>query len=74
MIKIFYHVEDSKAATELEWLKGQKIYPATQKSYIFSRDEVVEVLRIGVIVDDSAALAIKLRHPGLDSQAQWGKR
>lgn len=74
MIKIFYHVEDSKAADELEWLKGQKIYPATRKSYVFSKDDVVEVVQIGVIVDDSAALAIKLRHPSLDSQAQWGKR
>lgn len=71
MITIVYHVEVDMQATELEWLRSQKIFPAYEQQYDWNLNK--SVIKIGVIVSSEQALAVKLRHK-LDKQEDYRQR
>jgi len=64
MIKIIYTVASEKKDSEIKWLRMQGIYPATQDDLHWPLDQKDPkfITRFGVITDNDAALAIKLRH------------
>ena len=69
MLKMMYSVPVEKKQAELQWLKDQKIYASTEDfTDWFSQDgntytiDPTHKTRFGMIVDNDAALAIKLRH------------
>lgn len=62
MRALTYIVLDSKLAEELEWLKDNYIFPATEY-YWNPEDWDNKYTQIGVIVDQECELTIKLRVP-----------
>jgi hypothetical protein len=71
MITIIYHTSIEEAPNELEWLRGQKIYPAHEEIYDWKSDS--RVVRFGFITSPEQALAVKLRHK-LDLQKNYKQR
>jgi len=80
MLKMMYSVLSEKKQAELQWLKDQKIYASCEdftdwmsedgKTFTF---ESTEKTRFGMIVDNDAALAIKLRHSKV-TQTEYRKK
>lgn len=65
MLKMFYTVPVAKKENEIRWLKAQGIYPACFDDIEWPKDfkeEIKHVTKFGIIVNNDAALAIKLRH------------
>jgi hypothetical protein len=60
MRALTYIVSDDKLAAELEWLRDNFIFPATEKYWNFDQMDK-QFTRIGVIVDSEAEMTIKLR-------------
>lgn len=61
MLKIVYTVNEDQLEKEKEWLKNQKVYPSFRDNWTLSpTGNLVKRVDIGAIVDESAALAIKL--------------
>jgi hypothetical protein len=75
MIKIIYTVKFEKKQSEISWLKMQGICPATEDELYWPYNEPEPTYRtkIGIIVDNDAALAIKLRH-NLDLQLDYRQK
>lgn len=71
MIKLVYHTTMEQEASELEWLREQKIFPAHQEGFDWKTGKAI--IQFGVIVSPEQALAIKLRHK-LDTQADYRQR
>jgi len=71
MITIVYYIEPAEKDAEVEWLREQKIFPAIADHWDFARGSAL--VKIGVIVNPEAALAIKLRHK-LQLQADYRQR
>jgi hypothetical protein len=69
MFKIAYNVSLEESQAELEWLKGQKIYPSYGDTYDWSHGGE-RVIEFCMIVTEDAVTAIKLRHP-LKIQEQY---
>lgn len=71
MIKLMYLINPEDAISEKTWLNSMQVYPAMQNysDWIVNKMYV----RVGVIVSDDTALAIKLRHP-LQFQADYRQR
>ena len=71
MIKLMYLINPEDAISEKSWLNSMQVYPAMQNysDWIVNKMYV----RVGVIVSDDTALAIKLRHP-LQFQADYRQR
>ena len=63
MLKIIYTVSAEDLDSELVWLKTQKVFPSTRETWKINavNNQYVRIFQIGAIVDESAALAIKLR-------------
>ena len=60
MITIIYLVETDKVDSEKEWLHAQKIVPAVEIRYHWSKNR--DIAYFGMIVNNNEALIIKLRH------------
>ena len=71
MITIIYTLPIAQKADELDWLRGQKIFPSSQDCWDWDRDAAI--VKFGMIVSPEAALAVKLRHK-LDIQQPYKKR
>lgn len=59
MIKILYYINCNEKDTEVEWLREQKIYPSVLKTINWRNGQ--DVVALGAIVSEEAAIAIKLR-------------
>jgi hypothetical protein len=70
MITLIYHTLPEKKQEELDWLHGQKIFPAVEDYYDWIKEKTFA--RFGVIVSPEQALTIKLRH-NLDQQKDYFK-
>lgn len=68
MQTIVYSIEPDSREQEIAWLKEQKIFPSVTNMWDWSKSK--PMLRVGVIVSNEAALAIKLRHR-LDIQQDY---
>jgi hypothetical protein len=66
-----YLIKTHEADSEKEWLNSMQVYPAMQ-TYINWVQDTIHV-RVGVIVSEDTALAIKLRHP-LQFQAEYRQK
>jgi hypothetical protein len=71
MITILYHIDPENKETELEWLRNQKIFPATQDYFDWSKQKTF--VRFGLIVSPEQALTVKIRHK-LDKQVAYKQR
>lgn len=71
MIKLMYLIKPEEAAVEKSWLNSMQVYPAMQSYFDWIAN--ISYVRVGVIVSDDSALAIKLRHP-LQFQADYRQR
>lgn len=60
MIVLVYLINPDSTRTELQWLKSQNVYPSIE-DYYDARDGK-HYSRLGMIVPDDTALAIKLRN------------
>lgn len=71
MITLMYRVDKEQQATELEWLREQKIFPGYEEHY----DWIVKktVIRFGVIVSPEQAMLVKLRH-NIDFQKDYKQK
>ena len=65
---MIYSVKPEDKESELEWLRGQRVYPGYSDEYDWITHK--NVIKFGVIVGKETALAIKLRHH-LDLQDDW---
>jgi hypothetical protein len=66
-----YLIKPEEAAVEKQWLNSMQVYPAMQQYFDWIQNKMYE--RVGVIVSDDTALAIKLRHP-LQFQVDYRQR
>ena len=66
-----YLIKPEEAVVEKSWLNTLQVYPAMQSYFDWIQN--VSYIRVGVIVSDDTALAIKLRHP-LQFQADYRQR
>jgi hypothetical protein len=71
MIKVIYTVDYTKKQEEIDWLKLQKIYPATEDRYDWATQKAL--VMFGVIVSPEAAMGIKLRHK-LDMHTEYRQK
>ena len=71
MITLIYHVRLGEKEDELRWLREQSIFPAVENHWDWVKEEAVA--KFGVIVNQEAALAIKLRHK-IDLQNDYRQR
>jgi hypothetical protein len=71
MIKIIYEIEHNKKEEEAEWLHEQKVFPAFSEAYDWNAKKAI--WKVGAIVTDETALAIKLRHK-LDYQQDYRQK
>lgn len=71
MIKLMYLIKTADADIEKQWLNSMQVYPAMETYTNFIQNTIH--VRVGVIVSEDTALAIKLRHP-LQFQAEYRQR
>ena len=71
MIKLFYSVKIEDTDSEVKWLREQKIFPSHEEHYDWLNHK--KFTKIGVIVSEEQALAIKLRHK-VDLQQEYKQR
>lgn len=71
MIKIIYDIDQSDMESEKAWLNSMKVYPSFSIMYDWIKGK--NVMKVGAIVSNDAATAIKLRHP-LQFQQQYSGR
>lgn len=71
MITLIYHVKIEEKQAELEWLRGQKIFPACQEQWDWVAEKTVA--KFGLIVSPEQAMVVKLRHK-LDVQKDYKQR
>jgi hypothetical protein len=71
MLTISYTVKAAEKDAEVEWLREQKVYPSYQECYDFVT--FAPMYRLAMIVNEEAALAIKLRHK-IDIQKPYRQR
>jgi hypothetical protein len=66
-----YLIKPEESSIEKSWLNDMQVYPAMQNYYDWIQEK--SYVRVGVIVSDDTALAIKLRHP-LQFQVDYRQR
>lgn len=71
MIRLIYKIKPEEEEREVAWLREQKVFPAVTHRWDWTTEK--EVVLIGVIVGQEAALTIKLRRP-LDIQDEYKQR
>jgi len=71
VIKFIYEVSKEQKDEELQWLRSNRIYPATEEKYDWAKNK--ETLLIAVIVSSEQAILIKLRH-NVIYQDEYNKR
>lgn len=80
MIRLMYDVSVEDASEELEWLRDQSIFPATNETWVHDDKVVVgglalkKVITFGMIINDEQLLFIKLRHSKLKSAVEYRQR
>jgi hypothetical protein len=68
MFKIIYRVELKDKDEEIMWLRSQQVYAATEIYWDWISNK--EFIRLGMIVTEDIAMAIRLRHGKLDLQIE----
>ena len=63
MLQIIYNVDEAELTDEVSWLKGMGIYPVTARSVKYSNGAYSWNAVIGMIVDKSTSVIIRIKHP-----------
>lgn len=63
MLQIIYNINEAELSDEVSWLKGMGIYPATTRCMKYSNGAYSWNAVIGMIVDKSTSVIIRIKHP-----------
>jgi len=70
-----YDVEMAQVAEEMEWLRDSNIFPATEETFVWDKDnQLKRMMTFGMIINEEQLLFIKLRHSKLKSTTEYRQR